>query len=145
MADEHENVAWKLNSHFFVYIVIIPTRFLCQMQANSSGTESLSTISKFRKRKKISSLLVYLLYKTWKEAFSRGSRAVTAKKCTKNVIHVQSCRFALSSCCFFWRSHCRRRRGYYLRYLVLGQEQNFQGGNWNVPADSIRNVFLTQR
>ena len=30
--------------------VIIPTRLLCQMQANSSGAEFLSTISKFMKR-----------------------------------------------------------------------------------------------
>ena len=33
-----------------VSIVIIPTRLLCQMQANSSGAEFLSTISKFMKR-----------------------------------------------------------------------------------------------
>ena len=30
--------------------MIIPTRLLCQMQANSSGAEFLSTISKFMKR-----------------------------------------------------------------------------------------------
>ena len=35
---------------FTVSIVIIPTRLFCQMQANSSGTEFLSTISKFMKR-----------------------------------------------------------------------------------------------
>ena len=35
---------------FSVSIVIIPTRLLCQMQANSSGAEFLSTISKFMKR-----------------------------------------------------------------------------------------------
>ena len=41
----------KVNSYFFsVSIVIIPTRLLCQMQANSSGAEFLSTISKFMKR-----------------------------------------------------------------------------------------------
>ena len=38
---------------FSVSIVIIPTHLLCQMQANSSGAEFLSTISKFIKRKKI--------------------------------------------------------------------------------------------
>ena len=38
----------------------------------------------FRRRKKISSSLVYVLHKTWVLAFSRRSRAVTpAKKCTK--------------------------------------------------------------
>ena len=50
-ADSHENVTWKSEFIFFsVSIVIIPTRLLCQMQANSSGTEFLSSISKFMKR-----------------------------------------------------------------------------------------------
>ena len=41
----------KVNLYFCsVSIVIIPTRLLCQMQANSSGAEFLSTISKFMKR-----------------------------------------------------------------------------------------------
>ena len=41
----------KVNSYFFsVSIVINLTRLLCQMQANSSGAEILSTISKFMKR-----------------------------------------------------------------------------------------------
>ena len=45
-ADSHENVAWKSELIFFsVSIVIIPTSLLCQMQANSSGAEFLSTIS----------------------------------------------------------------------------------------------------
>ena len=35
---------------FSVSILIIPTRLLCQMQANSSGAEFLSTISKYMKR-----------------------------------------------------------------------------------------------
>ena len=44
-------VAWKSEFIYFsVSIVIIPTRSLCQMQANSSGAEFLSTISKFMKR-----------------------------------------------------------------------------------------------
>ena len=49
---------------FSVFIVIISTRLLCQMQANPSGAEFLSTISKFVKRKKMLSLLVYVLHKT---------------------------------------------------------------------------------
>ena len=49
--DNHENVARTREFTFFsVSIVIIPTRLLCQMQANSSGAEFLSTISKFMKR-----------------------------------------------------------------------------------------------
>ena len=35
---------------FSVSIVIIPTRLLCQMQANFSGAEFLSTISKYTRR-----------------------------------------------------------------------------------------------
>ena len=50
-ADSHENVAWKSEFIFFsVSVVIIPTRLLCQMQANSSRAEFLSTIFKFLKR-----------------------------------------------------------------------------------------------
>ena len=34
---------------------------------------------------------------------------------------------------------------YYLRYLVIGQEQNFVGANWHGPAVSIRNVSQSHR
>ena len=47
-----------------VFIAIIPTHLLCQLYANPPGIEILGPISKFRKRNKISSLLVYVLYKT---------------------------------------------------------------------------------
>ena len=46
-----------------VLIAIIPTHLLCQMQANLPEVE-FWTISKFRNRNKISSLLVYVLHKT---------------------------------------------------------------------------------
>ena len=46
-ADNHEIVPWKKEFTFFHFY---PTRLLCQMQANSSGAEFLSTISKFMKR-----------------------------------------------------------------------------------------------
>ena len=45
-----------------------------------------------RKRKSLS--CVHLLHKTWNQALSRRSRAVTAKKCRKSVLHVQFCCFA---------------------------------------------------
>ena len=48
---------------FWVSIVITPTRLLCQMQANSSGAELLWTISKLIKKKKLLSLIVYVLHK----------------------------------------------------------------------------------
>ena len=41
---------------------------------------------------------------------SYGSRARKAKKCTKSVMHVQSCCFANLNLLFFSRSRCRRRR-----------------------------------
>ena len=66
-----------------ITVAIIPTRFLCQMLANSSEAKFLKTISKFRKRKKISSDLVYVLHKTCNYAFSHRSRSVTVKKCTQ--------------------------------------------------------------
>ena len=36
---------------FSVSVVIIPTRLLCQIQANSSGDEFVSTTSKFMRKK----------------------------------------------------------------------------------------------
>ena len=47
-----------------VYIAIIPTHLLCQMKANPHEVEFQGTMYKFRKRKKIPSLLVYALHKT---------------------------------------------------------------------------------
>ena len=44
---------------FSVFIVIIPTCLLCQVQANSSGAEFLSTISKFIEKKKILSCCLF--------------------------------------------------------------------------------------
>ena len=48
-----ENILSKLSN--LVLLMIIPTRLLCEMYANSSEAEFLGTPSKFRKRKKISS------------------------------------------------------------------------------------------
>ena len=48
-----------------ISIEIIPTQLAYKiMQANSSGLEFITTISKFRKRKRISSSLGYVLLKT---------------------------------------------------------------------------------
>ena len=60
----------------------------------SSGVEFLRKISKFEKNKINSSLFVHILHKTWKKAILRRSRAVKAKKCTKTVLHVESCCFS---------------------------------------------------
>ena len=79
---------------------------------------------KFRKRKKIYSSLVYILPKTWKRAFSRHSRAVTAKKCTK----MRDARADLLFCPFnlllFWRSRCRRCHGI-LKSVIRHETWNY--------------------
>ena len=46
-------------------------------------SDFLGTAHKFRKRKKNSSSLVYILHEAKNQAFSRRSRAATATKCTK--------------------------------------------------------------
>ena len=84
-ADNHENVAWKSEFIFFsVSIVIIPTRLLCQMQANSSGAEFLSTISKFMKRM---NFVIACLRPSQnvKLGIFTGSRAVDGKEMYKKV------------------------------------------------------------
>ena len=85
MTDNHENVPWKREFTFFsVSIVIIPTRLLCQMQANSSGAEFLSTISKFMKR--MNFVIAYLrLPKNMKLGIFTGSRAVNGREMYKKV------------------------------------------------------------
>ena len=74
-----ENVDEKVNSRSF------------NLLGDYSKTLTLSKVNppkswipkkKERKREEISSL-VYFRSKKWKQAFSRRSRAVTAKKCTK--------------------------------------------------------------
>ena len=69
---------------FSVSIVIIPTRLLCQMQANSSGAEFLSTISKFMKRM---NFVIACLRpsQNMKLGIFTGSRAVDGKEMYKKV------------------------------------------------------------
>ena len=62
--DEGENVALKVISRSFNLHCDYSNYLLCAMQANSSGIESLRTISKFRREKKASSWLVYVLLRT---------------------------------------------------------------------------------
>ena len=64
-------------------------------------------MSKFRKR--ILPSLVYVLHKTRKYAFSRRSRAVTAKKCTENICARAKLLFWLNLFLFL-RCRCRRHR-----------------------------------
>ena len=58
------------------FIALVPIR---QMLPNFSGVEFLRTVSKYRKRKRKSLSCVPVLDKTWNEALSGCSRAVTKK------------------------------------------------------------------
>ena len=69
---------------FSVSVVIISTVLLCQMQANSSGAEFLSIISKFMKRMNFSiACLVIRLPKKRKLSIFTGSRAVDGREMYK--------------------------------------------------------------
>ena len=62
-----KNITSKVNLHpFNLSVAIILTCFLCQMQGNSSWVKFLRTISKFKKEKKISPLLVHIVQKKGK-------------------------------------------------------------------------------
>ena len=75
---------------FSVSIVIIPTRLLCQMQANSSGAEFLSIMSKFMKRMNFVIACLRPSQNMTDQSFSRVVVQLTAKKCAKSVMHLQS-------------------------------------------------------
>ena len=53
------------------------------MLAHFCGVEFLKAVSNFRKRKRKSLFCVHVLDKAWKKAFSRCTRAATAKKWTE--------------------------------------------------------------
>ena len=82
-ADSHENIARKSEFMFFsVSIMIIPTDLLCQMQANLSGAEFLSTMSKFMKR--MNFVIAFLCpLQNVKLGIFTGSRAVDGKEMYK--------------------------------------------------------------
>ena len=92
-----------------ISIAIIPTRLLCQMQANSSGAEFLRTVSKFIKRKKISSSLVNVLHK---KREIRQFHVVVVQKCTKKRDARAVLLFYLSRELkqhLFWATHVNRK------------------------------------
>ena len=69
---------------FSVSIVIISTSLLCQMQANSSGAEFLSAISKFMKRMNFAiACLVIRPQKNMKLGIFTDSRAVDGREMYK--------------------------------------------------------------
>ena len=96
--------------HIFSYsIEIIQTRLLCQMQANSSGAEFLSTISKFMKRM---NFVIACLRPSQnvKLGIFTGSRTVDGKEMYK--LKKRDARAKLLSylvkLLLIWLSHCCR-------------------------------------
>ena len=87
-----------------VSIVIIPTRLLCQMQANSSGVVFLSTISKFTKRRKFCHCLLKFFTKREIRHFHVVVVQWQQRNVQKRVMedHLQNCCFVLSSYCNFY-------------------------------------------
>ena len=117
-ADGHENVAWKSEFIFFsVSIVIIPTRLLCQMQANSSGAEFLSTISKFMKRM---NFVIACLRpsQNMKLGIFTGSRAVDGKEMYKKAWC--TCKVVVLPCqaIAYYLTFCRRRILNFLLFTI---------------------------
>ena len=80
---------------FSVSIMVISTCLLCQMQANSSGAEFLSTISSliacFCPSQKVIIRHFHMVVVQWRQ-----------RNVQKSVMHMQSCCFALSSYCFLY-------------------------------------------
>ena len=113
--DGNESVAKKWIWVLSVFIAIIPTHLLRQKQASPPEAEFLGTISKFRKRHKISSLLLYLLHKTRNQAFSRHSGAKMGKEMYKKRDVVV---LLIKPIVFFLHSHSRPRR-WILKSLIM--------------------------
>ena len=121
----------KVNLYFCsVSIVIIPTRFLWQMQANSSWAEFLSTISKFMKRM---NFVIACLRPSQnvKLGIFTGSRVVDGKEmykkawCTCKVVVLPCQAFAYLT--FLSPPHLKLPiMSYYLRYTVIRQKQNIR-------------------
>ena len=96
------NVTLKINSRFLKLFRVYSSSPEMLKWANFPGVDFLGTTLKFRKRKKNSSSLVYVLHKTWNSAFSRRSRVETAEKRTRKVWC--TCKFVvlLNKAIAFW-------------------------------------------
>ena len=89
----------KMNSRFPIVIAIVPSSLLCRMYTNSPGVEFLRTLSKLRRRKKISSLIKCLMTSSIKHEIRHFHVVVVqnVKECTKKR-YVRAKLFF--SCCF---------------------------------------------
>ena len=78
--DGSEDVTHRDASNSIAYIWALS---ICQMLTIVSGVELQRTVSKFIKRKRKPSSVLHVLHKTWNWDVLRRSRAVTAKKDTR--------------------------------------------------------------
>ena len=92
--DGSKNVAFEKNCVISDSVAFIPIRWKCQMQAHFLGVDLLGTTLKFRKRKKNSSSLVYVLHKRGIRHFQVVDVRWGQRNVQKRVMHVQSCCFA---------------------------------------------------
>ena len=92
-----------------VFIAIIPAHLPCQMYANPPEVEFLGTLSKFRKRYKISSLFVYILHESQVGLFTSYS-CKNGKEMYKQVWCTGKVVVLLIKPIVFWRSCCFPRR-----------------------------------
>ena len=92
------------------------------------------TISKLRKRNKISSLLVYVFHKTQNLTFSRRSRAKTGKKCTKKRDARVKLLFCLLNLLFFWRRPRLRILKSLMTTTTKGEGEEKDDRRWTLQA-----------
>ena len=107
------------------------------MKADPPGVEFLRTMSKFRKKEIKFRRLD--LHKTLNSAFSRRSRAVTAKKCKKSVMHVQVVVFLIKPIvCLFLSLRCRCCR-------VVGSLGSFSNDDGDGNEDVRKAISLLRK
>ena len=109
------------------------------MLANFLELNSKANASKFRERKRKVLSSVHVLDKTCCKELSRCSRATTVKKCTKSMMHVQSCCFVNPNLLLFCRSRCFRRRRC-LSFVISGSN----GPSEKVVLFSRTEMFQTK-
>ena len=118
--DGHENVPYKVNSHFFKLYQEVGSWLnrAYSISFNSSNVLAkmfcwswfLKDCIKNQEKKKKVVVLCSSPPQDVKLGIFLRSRAVTAKKCKKSVMNEQSCCFANLDLLLFYRSPCRRRR-----------------------------------
>ena len=133
-------------------VVIIPTRLVCQMQANSSGAEFLSTKSNCKFMMTVNFVIACLRpSQNVKLGIFTGRTVVqlTAKKCTKKRDARAKLLFSLVKLLLIWLSRHRRILNFLLCPIIYDTLWSVKNRifrpNAIAPADTIPNVFSTHR